>query len=425
MSFKIVKQVLQAMAVAGLFLPSQSVDAQLQATTRGRQLAPDALHVIAPAMEYGETFQGPVDIALGSDGEQLNWTPNEEPVTQTALQQLKGVTFRGTVHCLEFAFKPVRMIEVTLPTEAGPQRKLIWYLIYRVRYLGNDYRPAPKLDQFDNQTFETPDTVATSWVRFMPNFTFQAKGKVQQRTLDQVLPAALPAIEAKERIGQPLYDSLSIQRQKISISDPADDQAVWGVATWADIDSRVDYFSVEVRGLTNAQQIVQEADQLQYLQKILVLNFFRPGDLLEEQEDQIRYGVPAVNRVDGLREELKRAIANREYELSIVSGGEVQLRSQELIKEIAQSLHGLGAERIRTYGLAGGAVFSLQATGQEKTIQDAIQRQLGIGVKVVDRAIPLGEVIRKAELAGDERQQEYVLEQYGLKERLDYFWTYR
>ena len=30
----------------------------------GRTLAPDALIVIPPAVEYGETFQGPIDLPL-------------------------------------------------------------------------------------------------------------------------------------------------------------------------------------------------------------------------------------------------------------------------------------------------------------------------------------------------------------------------
>ena len=55
-----------------------------------------------------------------------------------------------------------------------------------------------------------------------------------------------------------------------------------------------DHFSVHVEGLTNAQRLKLEGDQIKYLQKNLVLNFSRPGDTINELEDRIRYGVPAL-----------------------------------------------------------------------------------------------------------------------------------
>ena len=63
---------------------------------------------------------------------------------------------------------------------------------------------------------------------------------------------------------------------------------------WRDVDPRTDFFTVEVLGLTNAQKIEQQADGLKYLQKRLVLNFSRPGDTVNELDDQIRFGIPAL-----------------------------------------------------------------------------------------------------------------------------------
>ena len=81
---------------------------------------------------------------------------------------------------------------------------------------------------------------------------------------------------------------------KIDISTAAADNAVWGLATWTDVDPRTDFFSVEVRGLTNAQRIETAGDQLKYLQKTLVLNLSRPGDTINDLDDRIRYGIPAL-----------------------------------------------------------------------------------------------------------------------------------
>ncbi len=66
------------------------------------------------------------------------------------------------------------------------------------------------------------------------------------------------------------------------------------MATWTDIDPRTDFFSVEIRGLTNAQQTTNVDGKLEIKQKTLVLNFSRPGDTINELADIIRYGVPAL-----------------------------------------------------------------------------------------------------------------------------------
>ena len=50
--------------------------------------------------------------------------------------------FRREIWCLEFSFKPLRMIEVDVPLPAGgTQRKLVWYLVYRVRNTGQVLKP--------------------------------------------------------------------------------------------------------------------------------------------------------------------------------------------------------------------------------------------------------------------------------------------
>ena len=44
----------------------------------------------------------------------------------------------------------------------------------------------------------------------------------------------------------------------------------------------------------SAQRIESAAGQLKYLQKTLVLNFSRPGDTINELDDRIRFGIPAI-----------------------------------------------------------------------------------------------------------------------------------
>ncbi|RMF36784.1 MAG: hypothetical protein D6753_18890 [Planctomycetota bacterium] len=281
-------------ALAGLLStwPVVGYAQTLPVSSKGRKLAPDALEVIAPAAEWGETAQGPVTLPLVAEHPELAWTPNYSPKTDTLLAKAKDVVFRTDIYCLEFAFKPVRMIEVEVPTEEGLEKKTVWYLLYRVRYLAGDLHPVPEPDKYKNEVFGTPQAVSAEWVRFLPTFKLDTLG-LGLEYLDQVIPAAKKAIERKERVGLPVYDSIEIQTVKIARSTPDFDFPVWGVATWTDVDPRTDFFSVVVTGLTNAQKLVLEGDRIAYPQKRLVLNFWRPGDTFDELEDQIRYGIPA------------------------------------------------------------------------------------------------------------------------------------
>lgn len=260
-----------------------------------RRLAPDALIEIAPAMQYGETFQGPVDLPLLANHPDLAWDPHYAPKSDTLAEMARDVVFRGDVYCLDFAFKPVRMIDVDGQT--------VWYMLYRVRYLGGELRPQAEPDKFNNEVFAQPTTVPAGSVeqmpmpgRFMPQFRLQVRN-LQTEYLDQIVPGAKAAIAAKERVGRPLYDSIEVQTLPIKLWRDTDtiDNSVWGVATWTNVDPRIDFFSVQVTGLTNAQRLKLEGNQIKYLQKNLVLNFSRPGDTIDELEDRIRYGVPALS----------------------------------------------------------------------------------------------------------------------------------
>ncbi|MCC7334379.1 MAG: hypothetical protein IT422_04760 [Pirellulaceae bacterium] len=261
--------------------------------TSERRLAPDALIEIAPAMQYGETFQGPIDLPLTVKNPDLAWDPHYSPKSDTLAEMARDVVFRGEVYCLDFAFKPVRMLEV------GGQT--VWYMLYRVRYLGGELRPQVEPDKYNNEVFAQPATAPAGSAeqmpgRFLPLFRLQVRN-LRTEYLDQIIPGAKAAIAAKERVGRPLYDSVEVQTMPIKLWRDTDtiDNSVWGVATWTHVDPRTDFFSVQVAGLTNAQRLKQEGSSIKYLQKNLVLNFSRPGDTVNELEDRIRYGVPALS----------------------------------------------------------------------------------------------------------------------------------
>lgn len=280
------------LAVFGLVSGLHST-AFAQGSSAGRMLAPSILNVIPPGSEPEDTVEGPVNLPFVSTNQDVAWDPKTLPKSDTLLERGKNVIFRSDAYCLEFSFKNVRMIDVEVPTKIGFRTKRVWYLLYRVRYLGSDVRPVPEADKFNNKVFETT-RVSAKWVRFIPQFRLIAKTH-STPVVDRVVFPAKAAIAARERVGGKIYDSVDIQQLKIPLSTPSSDNPVWGVATWIDINPNTDFFSIEVRGLTNAQKLVQKGDNYTIVPKSLELFFTRPGDSIDELSDRIRFGIPAID----------------------------------------------------------------------------------------------------------------------------------
>lgn len=267
-----------------------------------RKYAPGVLTLIPPDQEYEETYSGPSPLVEITEGlPETNWDPHYTAKSRTVFEQAKGVVLRRDIWCLEFAFKPLRTIRVDVPQASGKmQRKLIWYLVYRVRYLGEDLAPKPTTDKWD-RTFYQPSLVSREHQYFFPRFVLKSHG-LDKSYQDRIIPAAKKPIQHREMDGEPLLNSVEISQTPIPLSTPGNPREVWGVVTWEDIDPRVDFFSVFVRGLTNAYKSVDLADSFEpgdepgtsrdFLAKTLRLNFWRPGDDTREHEDRVSFGVP-------------------------------------------------------------------------------------------------------------------------------------
>lgn len=268
---------------------------QITSSAPGRRLSADAFYIIPPSAETGDTYEGPIDLPFVTPPSDLSWEPNFAGRSETLLAMSKSVTLRREVWSLEFAFKPVRMIAVDLPNADGQtETKIVWYLLYSVRYKGNDLVPNLSKDQFGTEVYTQPSVDAgKSARRFLPGFVLNAAA-LGKRYQSRFVPEAVSLIAEKERVGKPVYDSVAIQKVPIPLSTSRESHEVWGVATWTDIDPRTDFFSVEVRGLTNAQRSEMVNGEIVSTQKTLVLNFSRPGDTVNELADRIRYGIPAT-----------------------------------------------------------------------------------------------------------------------------------
>jgi len=173
-----------------------------------RKLVDGVLTVVPPDQNAADTALGPFDLDFVAKHPELNWTapdfPNNQPnfasPAETLVAQSKNITFRHPVWGLEFAFKPVRVIDVDIPNATGlMEKKSVWYLVYRVRYTGNDLQPAISNPSDSEAIPSEPKRVQYDSVRFIPRFTLVSKER--RIAMDaQLLMPAVQAIAAKERV---------------------------------------------------------------------------------------------------------------------------------------------------------------------------------------------------------------------------------
>ena len=260
-----------------------------------RALAPGVEITIPPDRQEEETFSTHDMVEILQGIPDLDWKPQLSP-SRTLREMATQTVFRRGIWCLEISFKPVRMIWVDVPQASGQmQRKLIWYLVYHVKNAGGHLKPARQADgTHDAQSVDHE-------VRFFPQFVLESH-EYPKAYLDRIIPVAIPAIQRREDPSRRLLNSVEIGSKPIPVSSELVDKSVWGVATWEDVDPRIDYFSVAVQGLTNAYKWVDPpgafkpgdppAKGRQLQQKTLDLNFWRPGDEYVEDLRIIHYGIP-------------------------------------------------------------------------------------------------------------------------------------
>ncbi len=258
--------------------------------------------------------------------------------------------FQKEIWQLQFSYKNIRTIDVDYPTKDGKfETKKVWYLVYSVTNTGK--RLSSELDsdvtadvslkvlkpvenaQKEEEVLQFPSNnlrgvykpIEIEYkegdekgaIKCVPRFVY-ASSSIQERLVyektpdglfhgqsrgseegvyyDSYQPLAMVQIAKKEsRPGVELIDS--IRMASISIMPG---QTVWGVATWVDVDPRIDKFSVYISGLTNALrwEIDDESDETQVgagrnvLRKVLKINFFSPGDEAHRGGKEIYNNLP-------------------------------------------------------------------------------------------------------------------------------------
>ena len=280
---------------------SRNAAAQSDPFADGSKFAPGVLTTIEPDLQAEDVVSKHDVVELRAD-KSLIRSPKSEDKSSTLYEMSAEVPFRRNLWCLEFSFKPLRMTYVDVPQATGKmQRKLVWYLVYRVRNSGVAIGPQQQPDD----SFTTA-AVEAKPQRFVPQFVLasqdrNAQGKpIRKAYLDRILPAAMPVIERREMSGNKLLNSAEISDQLLAPESGRAVGGLWGVAVWEDVDPAIDFLSVYVGGLSNAYQWqdapagLKPNDPLgkgrRFFRKQLQLNFWRPGDTLAENEREIRFG---------------------------------------------------------------------------------------------------------------------------------------
>jgi hypothetical protein len=286
---------------AMMFATAGVASAQEPSVSAGPQFAPGVLTTIEPNIDPVDTVGVHDVVELRSDAT-LSREPLLNAKSRTLYEMSQQVPFRREVWCLELSFKPLRMMVVDIPQASGKmQRKLVWYLVYRVRNTGVAIAPVEQ----DDGNFTTINAAAQPH-RFIPQFVLASQdtdsqgNRVRKEYLDRIVPAAMPAIQRREMPRGELLNSAEMAEQVLEPENGRMLGGLWGVAIWEDVDPEIDFFSVFVGGLTNAYRWQDAPEGFRagdpsgkgrtFLRKTLQLNFWRPGDELAENEREIRFG---------------------------------------------------------------------------------------------------------------------------------------
>ena len=282
-----------SLLLVAAMLPVSPALAQEGTAASEPQFATGVLTTIPPDIDAEDTVSIHDIVELHADTS-LEREPRLNTKSRTLFEMADDTVFRHQVWCLELSFKPLRMIHVDIPQASGKmQRKLIWYMVYRVKNTGMALVP----EQQDDGNFTTRRVQADTQ-RFIPQFILASHDEGAaggKEYLDRILPAAMPVIARREMPRGNVLDSVQMSEQLL-----APQASLWGVAIWEDVDPEIDFFSIYAGGLTNAYRW-KDVEKFKagdppgrgrtFSRKTLQLNFWRPGDELAENEREFRYGV--------------------------------------------------------------------------------------------------------------------------------------
>ncbi|MDA8563609.1 hypothetical protein N9L06_04060 [Mariniblastus sp.] len=276
-----------------------------QFSFQARELAPGVLKTIPTILDVRDSFSLPMPLP-GIDAKA--YQPQTLPRQVTLHERSRRVVLFRDVWQYEFSFTGLRQLPIPVRETSGQiAQKNVWYMVYRIRNLGKTlgFEQVKADPNFDRQLYELQKNKQDSdtKTKFLPRFTMEgwvlpADTRKYTKAVyrDFIDPTLVKLIQQHEDPNRQLLSTVEMTRAEIPvIKDPASD-GVWGVAIWENVDPRIDYLSIYVSGLTNAYRIKKDADgTIELDKKTLQLNFWRPGDTVNQSQDAVDYGIPLVD----------------------------------------------------------------------------------------------------------------------------------
>lgn len=407
--------------------------ADAQQTSQPRDLAPGVLKIIPPAIETADSQSLRMPLP---DLQAVEYAPNTFAYAQTLHGSTRDVVFFRDVWQYEFAHLGLRQMDVDVPNAAGgTQKKNIWYLVYRIRNTGKSVTYNPVTDEVVDTiqheiVYDQAGTQSSTLAgKFFPIFRLVAwvqnprtREYERMEYIDSVLPTVVEQIQLEEDPNTPLLDSIQISQMELPEARGASDGAVWGVAVWQNIDPRVDYVSVRVKGVTNGFRLVNNLDGTKSFQtRELQLQFFRPGDAVREVTDRVSIGVPLVDSPKEQAEIVRR------YELP---GPLFRVFEQVNEVEMELKLEADGQVDLDTF------VSPLAITLDEGKLPSALQNALGELEVTVTDDVGVDQLVPGAKWSFSVDSRKFLVtlepqfwEPFGegarLIKRLEHAWVYR
>lgn len=188
---------------------------------------------------------------------------------------------------LDAVFKPMRMMrmDLTNPKTGKKEKTLVWYIVYKCVL-----RPIERPEDNNEFTPENATVPPLGPSLFVPEVTLITNDNGQQKIYpNQILPEAEAIINKRER-GQ-FKNAVEIigELPAETPTDSKKENAIYGVSLWTGIDPNTDYFTLLFSGLSNGYRNVKGADDKPItLRKVLVQQYWRPGDEFGQQEQEFR-----------------------------------------------------------------------------------------------------------------------------------------
>lgn len=150
------------------------------------RLAPGVLITVPPSVDYASTYNRADLVEVLASLKEVDPELADDPRFNPEMWA-KDVRFARNIWCLQFSFKPLRIVYVDIPNKRGSfDKKAVWYLVYNVKNVG----PADLVPVKKERTVQTD---AGERTYEMTEYTLKNPGGSVGSEVDKEMPMPVAA----------------------------------------------------------------------------------------------------------------------------------------------------------------------------------------------------------------------------------------